>query len=257
MQIVARLEKLLNKIISSITLGEENILRIAICDDKTVWSDFIKKVVEDYMITSEIDMELACFDSGESLLKAEVKFDLIFLDEEMSGLNGLETAMRLRKFDQKVKIVFVTSHTEIMQKAFRVNAYRFVKKDFLEADLIACLKDFLNEVKNEKQMEIDFNGTVVKINQMDIIYISAIRNGTFICCNKEQFVSKLSLKDFEDMLDKELFYRCHRKSVVNISYIDKVDKKIILYNEKSIEYSRRNKGELLELHFQYLFDNAR
>lgn len=191
------------------------------------------------------------------MLNTKEKFDLIFLDEEMEDLNGLETAKRLRKFDQEVKIVFVTCHMEVMQKGFHVNSYRFLEKRFLKESVIECLNDYFTEIKNNKQIEVDFTGTIVKINQKDIMYISAIRNGTFIYCNNEQFVSKLPLKDYESMLDKELFYRCHRNCIVNISYIDWIDKKIVLYRGYSLSYSRRKKAELVELYVKFITDNKR
>lgn len=232
-------------------------MRVAICDDEKVWVDFIKNVVDEYMISNEYDMEVLCFNSGESLLNVKEKFDLIFLDEIMQGLNGLETAKRLRKFDQNVKIVFVTNYIEVMQKAFYVNAFRFIEKNLLEESIVKCLNDYFREIKNDKQIEVDFTGSIIKINQKDIMYITAIRNGSFICCSNEQFVSKLPLKDYENMLDKDLFYRCHRNAIVNISYIDWIDKKITLYKGYTVNCSRRNKAELVKLHVKYLVENAR
>lgn len=232
-------------------------MKIAICDDEQIWIQFIENTINDYLVKYKNVAEILSFKSGESLLESREKFDLIFLDEEMKGISGLETAKRLRKMDDKVKIVFFTSHTDIMQKSFHVDTYRFLEKKMEKQNVEYCLEDYINDRKNERYLEIDVQGVTVMVKQKNIAYITAIRNGTLVYCNYETFVAKCTLKDFEKKLDVELFFRCHRNTIVNISYIDWIDERIILYGGYKIRCSQRRKAELKHLYTKYLVTYAR
>ncbi|RDU21888.1 LytR/AlgR family response regulator transcription factor [Anaerosacchariphilus polymeriproducens] len=232
-------------------------MKIAICEDEQVWNQFIEQTINDYLILYKTVAEVLSFVSGELLLESGIKFDLIFLDEEMKGLSGLETAKRIRKIDEDVKIVFFTSHTDIMQKAFHVNTYRFLDKKMDKQNIFNCLDDYFHDVKNEKYLEIDVQGVEVMIRQKDIVYITAIRNGTLVYCKNETLVAKYTLKEFEERLNQELFYRCHRNTIVNISFIDWIDEKIILFGGYKVKCSQRRKAELKQLYTQYLIKYAR
>lgn len=232
-------------------------MKIAICDDEQIWIRYIEKTINDYLMLHKDVAEILSFISGELLLECQEKFDLIFLDEEMQGMSGLETARRLRKMDDEVKIIFFTSHTDIMQKAFYVNTYRFLDKKMDKQYVEHCLEDYLNDRKNERYLEIDVQGIPVMIKQKDIAYITAIRNGTLVYCNYETYVAKCTLKEFEESLDAELFYRCHKSAIVNISHIDWIDERIILYGGYKVKCSQRRKAELKHLYTSYLVKYSR
>lgn len=230
---------------------------IGVCDDEKIWRDAICNIIHRYFEKKKIASEIFTFSAGEELLDNRKGLDLIFLDVEMKALDGLETAKRIRIFDQDVKIVFLTNHQEIMKKAFRVNAFRFLDKSFKEEDINMCLDDFLKEKQNEKLLEIELNGIPMQIKQKDIMYISAVRNGTMIWCTKESFISKRFLKEYETLMDPDLFFRCHRDTLVNVSYIDQIRDNISLFGGYQIKASKRNKTELKNLYTKYLVENAK
>lgn len=84
-------------------------MKIAVCDDNAVFRSNIKTEVEHYF--QSLDVLVYEYDSGESLLKAKkgTTFDLILLDIEMDGIDGLETARHIREEDTQVLIVLLTS----------------------------------------------------------------------------------------------------------------------------------------------------
>ncbi len=103
-------------------------MRIAICDDEKTFLVKLKKDISDILNGS--DYELAEFQSGESLLFAynEQKYDIIILDIEMNGINGLDTAREIRRCDRSAVMAFLTSYESFAVQGYEVKAERYILK---------------------------------------------------------------------------------------------------------------------------------
>ena len=94
-------------------------MRIAICDDEKNIRELIgNKVVRQYP-----EAEIVFFSSGEELLLSDKHIDILFLDIQMSGKNGMETARELRKKEKGMILIFVTAMEEYVFQAFDVGAF--------------------------------------------------------------------------------------------------------------------------------------
>ena len=80
-------------------------MRIAVCDDDETAVSFLRGLIESY---PKQGLCVDGYSSGEELLGAGRIYDMIFLDIDMKGIDGIETARRIRAHDRKVKIVYVT-----------------------------------------------------------------------------------------------------------------------------------------------------
>ena len=97
-------------------------MKIAVCDDEKIFlSDITEKI---YRIVSRLDHDVFQFTSAEELLASQTAFDLIFLDIEMGGMDGMSAARIIREKDAGIPIVFLTSHTEMAIEGYEVNASR-------------------------------------------------------------------------------------------------------------------------------------
>ena len=104
-------------------------MRIAICDDEKNIRELIgNKVAKQYP-----DAKIVFFSSGEELLLSEEKIDILFLDIQMNGKNGMETARQLRKKDKKIIIIFVTAIEDYVFQAFDVGAFHYLVKPIEDA----------------------------------------------------------------------------------------------------------------------------
>lgn len=100
-------------------------MNIAICDDNVNFVNWLEEIV--LHAPHEVDIFL---DGGELLSyidKSRSSYDTIFLDIEMNGLNGIETAKKIRKNNQNVLIIFVTEYQEYVYDVFEVLPFRFLK----------------------------------------------------------------------------------------------------------------------------------
>ncbi|OYP02640.1 hypothetical protein CG709_10585, partial [Lachnotalea glycerini] len=102
---------------------------IAICDNNKKDSLKIETIVKNYMDTKLIPFRMNTFKSGEELLDFHDKFDLVFLDIAMDGMNGIQAGKKLREINRNVKIVYTTSyHQYCIQALNNVHAFAYLEK---------------------------------------------------------------------------------------------------------------------------------
>ena len=103
-------------------------IHIAICDDEKYMSDHIKTLVSDFFRKKNREIRLRIFSSGEELLSGGGQIDICFLDIQMKGMDGMETARRLRADKFQGFLIFITVLKEMVFSSFEVQAYDYLLK---------------------------------------------------------------------------------------------------------------------------------
>lgn len=112
-------------------------LRIAICDDDKILVTQIEEMLNRYLDKKMIDRYIEIFYDGASLERIYEKgdrFDIIYLDIEMSGKNGIEAAKSIRRLDRDVLLIYVSSYETYFMQLFEVEPFRFIKKPIKETE---------------------------------------------------------------------------------------------------------------------------
>ena len=144
-------------------------IKIGICDDNAKIVSKIKRYVESY---DKEKADIRTFKNGEELLAEEEVFDAIFLDIDMDGINGIETAQKIRIYDKDVKIIYITSYTEYTNAAFSVHAFGYLNKPVKQEEIFKQLDEVISYGRKSKKEEhcisfIAIDG-VVRIQPKDI-----------------------------------------------------------------------------------------
>ena len=117
-------------------------MKIMICDDEIYIRDTLKQRLKEYY--SSLDVLILSASSGEELLRLVEREQgdvfCIFLDIEMEGMDGLETARRLRAEYPALPILLLTSHTELALEGYEVQAFRFLAKPLRQEKLVEALR---------------------------------------------------------------------------------------------------------------------
>ena len=103
-------------------------IHIAICDDEKYMSDHIKTLASDFFRKKNREIHLRTFSSGEELLSGGGQIDICFLDIQMKGMDGMETARRLRADKFQGFLIFITVLKEMVFSSFEVQAYDYLLK---------------------------------------------------------------------------------------------------------------------------------
>lgn len=202
-------------------------LRIGICDDETEARDGLRFQLEKILDeqTEEIVYEFTSGNNAQKWLqKYPGQIDLLFLDVEMSGMNGMETAMKIREFDRNLLIVFVTGYRDYVFDGYRVGALDYLVKPVSFDRLFEVYhraKKLLAEKQDETFVVKNSDG-VYRFAYEDILYFYSDRRLVNLVTERGiyPFYEKL------DVIAQKLgmpFVRIHQRYLVNGSKVEHLD----------------------------------
>lgn len=252
-----------DKIVVIINMGTKDdmnkrIIRVAICDDEPIIQNIIKNSCEKYLIQIDIPYSIKLFNSGDIFLNNNEEIDILFLDVDMPGINGFEVAKEINKRYKNIFIIFITSHSEMIQEAFKVRAFRYLFKPLNDEEFFEAIKEAVDELFNSSEIILEQRDGSVLIDKRNIIYIESLGDGTVLYTDSEKYVNNFPLKKWIEILDDISFYQCHRSYIVNFSYVKKIEiSKLILKNDYTLPVSVRNRKITKEKLYGYIRQNSR
>ena len=143
-------------------------MNIAVVDDEKVILEQISGLVRKQMPDCCLDI----YATGEEVLEAKKHLDIVFLDIQMDGMNGIETARRLRERQDDIVLIFVTGNREYVFDALDLYAFHYLLKPVDENKFREVLERAAGEVAKKKEKR----GLFIKkrnltLDQADILYI--------------------------------------------------------------------------------------
>lgn len=202
-------------------------LHIAICDDEERDLKKLEKLILEYADNNDIMCKVFAFSDGVDLLTEKKKFDLVFLDIEMPGMNGIETAQKIREQDMSVPIVYITSYSKYWRSAYKVHAFDFISKPYDVKDIQEVFRDFFNMVKESESRVIPINTDkgVVYQNVEEICYLLIEQRKTILVGTLySEYTATEFLSDLKEKIDSDQFFLTHRSCLVNLKYVNNLSK---------------------------------
>lgn len=211
-------------------------MRIAICDDEKIFRDSLKKELENYAKKYSIDFAYSDFSSGELFLLSSTDFDLIFMDYQMSKVNGIDTVYKLRLRNDETTVIFISNYDEIVFDSMKVQTYRFLRKPVSTEKLYEALNSFIKKYNSEKYILLynEDEDKVYRTSESTIIYAQADNIYTRVSTTKDFYIFKATLSKFERGLKSDFFYRSHRSFVINFNYINSYTRSEIRFENNEI-----------------------
>ena len=224
-------------------------MQIAIVDDELEWQIKVKEYLKKYWSSKSLNIDMfidgAEFDYGK-------EYDVVFLDVEMKNRDGFETAKLYRKTHENAIIIFLTSHQELCNRGYMVNAFRYIDKGNLEEELDEALTAF--EDIHKRYHIITFhipNMGDVTCRIKDIFYIETEKRNVIIHTNREDIYSNKKIEELEKELREFGFFRCHKSYIINLDKIDYFDKMNVYFVDgRKAMVSSRKFHELKLRHLQ-------
>ena len=196
----------------------------------------LKEHLDKYSMQRHVDLDYYDYTSGRDLLASNIKHDIIFMDYQMDGLDGLETSDQLRKKNIDIPIVFLTSYPHVVFDAFKVNAFRFLVKPIDMEKLTDTMDSFLHDLDDSNYILVKTDETNKRINIKDIVYVEASGKYCYIRDNEDSVLYKGTLAEIEEKLPQDMFFRSHRTYLVGFRHITSHTSTSILFdnNERAL-----------------------
>ena len=231
-------------------------MRIAICDDEKN----IRELIGDKVAKQYPEAEIVFFSSGEELLLSDMQMELLFLDIQMSGRNGMEIARELRKKDKNVLLIFVTAVEEYVFQAFDVGAFHYIVKPINEAKFIDVLRKAVDELDSkrkdvneteERYLMINSGGVHTKVIFDDIVYAEIFNRKIVIHKLNDTIEYYGKMSDLESLAG-DSFFRPHRAYLVNFKYVEKYDASTVYLENGSVLMAKQNYPEFVKRYMKYI-----
>lgn len=200
-------------------------MNIAICDDD--WSAVctIKKLVDMYMSERVIETNIYTFKSGKELLDAQIRYDIVFLDIEMPGINGLEVHKKLKDRYMDTIDVFITSHDSYIDDALRLLPYGFIQKPVEKERFFKVLTGLIQEYNNQdEEIAVRTNDGIIKIKKSHIVYAAIERRKVLLQTLETCIEANEPFSYWKEKLRDKLFFQVHQSYIVNMRYVKSITK---------------------------------
>lgn len=231
-------------------------ITIVICDDEQAFINRMKDYIRRFSEETKEEFSVREFTSGQALLNIyNGGFQIIFLDIKMPGLDGIETAKRIRQMDSNVIIIFLTSIIKYVLAGYNVNASNYLLKPLDYRKFKVEMEKAVTKILSSKKGYITVKNDrgFFKIYLSTLKYIETYQRNTMIHTTREDIISYKKMQEHEKALEGYPFVRCHTSYIVNLQYIDNIiGNDLTLSTGEIIPISKQKKKDLMQNLAEYL-----
>ena len=170
-------------------------MRIAICDDDKEFLTNMSALLE--RSEQGLDISVTCYQAGEKLLEdyqaQKVRYDVIFMDIELDGIDGITLGKQLKALDEEMLLVFLTNYQEYAIKGYEARAFRYLLKPVDEACIKRLLADIRREQGGKHTLRIAVDGGEILLPLEKIYYMDAQKKYTTVYVKERQYLTRVSL----------------------------------------------------------------
>lgn len=241
-------------------------IKVLIIDDEKNNRMKIRELIETHCPNLAIAGEADGVESGWQAIQEHAP-ELVFLDIRMGDGDAFDLLNRMGNIN--FKVIFITAFEEYALKAIKFSALDYLLKPVIPGEIKAAvakaekqivkdlnyqLSELSNNLRQVKNKRIVLK-TVEKLHFIpvqEIIRCEAEKNyTTFYLTEKRKIVVSGSLRDYEDILAEQGFYRLHKSHIVNLNFVESFEKSdggtVLLSNGSHVPVALRKKNQLIEL----------
>ena len=236
-------------------------MKLAICDDEKRIRDIIAESVKE--VSEKIEIEF--YSDAKGILSASFDCDILFLDIQMPGIDGMGAARMLRSSGKKTVIVFVTALEDQVFNAFDVGAFNYIVKPFTKAKIIEVFKRAVKQAEDQRLVEaaiseqeeagrtitVKSGGTNTRVILSEVQYAEIYDRRIILHMESSDDIEYYGrISDLENIAGKD-FFRVHRAYLVNLGAVKSYDSKYVHMSDADIPVARGKYQELIRAYMSY------
>ena len=230
-------------------------MRIAVVDDEKKATDLIMKYIKRFGEENDSVMETRVYENPNDFLSAyRSDIDLVLMDIEMPGLNGIETARELRRMDPNVTLIFITNMAQYAINGYEVDAVDFVVKPVSYADFAMKIQKAMRYIsqRQDAKVTVETSEGMVIVSISDIHYIEVVRHYLEYHTKHGIIRTRGVMKETEEALRGYHFVRCNHGYLVNLKYVYAISGNMVQVAGDELAISRNKKSEFLTEFTKYV-----
>lgn len=236
-------------------------LRIAVCDSRRTDREELSAALERELSARNVEFATVQYDRGEFLLwdleeSQDIHFDLIFIDCLLSGMSGMDVIRQIRRSDRTVSVIIVSASPDYAREGHEVNAIAYLLKPLDEGRLSAALDLFFEDrrINEGEYLQIGERGAERRVRFGDIQYITIHAHYVTVQTTQGKMEFYGTILEMESRLPKPNFLKCNRGCIINMDYVESVDKDFVMSDGAVIPIKVRERKEIREQYYRYVLD---
>lgn len=228
---------------------------VALVEDNPAEAELLQEYFRRYCSDNAVNIEVKWFTEGEKfLLNYQPIYDLVLMDINLRAMNGMETATRLRRLDQSVALIFITSMARYAIRGYEVDAMDYLLKPVAYPKFCSRIQRALCKCRQEQTQTILINISdgVYRIATSRIKYVEVADHCLVYHTTEGNLNTYGKLKDVEEKLDKTQFIRCNRCYLVNLAFVRAVRGFTLVVDGEELQISRPKRNTVMEALNNYL-----
>ncbi len=229
-------------------------MKLAIVEDEKVHQDYLVNMLEKASEGLDLTLSLHIFDSAEKFLMTcdDYYFDGILLDIVLDDMNGYKLAEEIRIVNDHVQLAFITGETDYVYKGYNVDACSYLLKP-IKQDQINNLLITLNKrmITLDKGILVQTSEGLMNLYQKEIKYIESQNHVTNVYTGKDMITTKNKMKQWDLDLDTKVFFKVHRSYIINLCYVERIEKKNVLVDGTLVPIARGNWESLMKVYMKF------
>ena len=191
------------------------------------------------------------------MISSGFKPDILFMDIQMPGKDGMETARIVRRNNKDMILIFVTAVEEYVFQAFDVGAFHYLVKPFSDDKFEEVVKRAIKTIgenssneNDDKYMMIQSAGSHIKVFLRDIVYAEVFNRKVIIHTRNADIEYYGKLQDLCDIAGAD-FFRTHRAYLVHFKYVVKYDANCVTLENGTAMIAKQNYPEFVKQYLKY------
>ena len=237
-------------------------LRIAIVEDDPEDQNRLQQMLRQFADTCQEKCAVTVFGGGAEFLgKYRPEYDLVLMDVEMPGMNGLDTARELRTLDASVILIFITNMAQYAIRGYEVDALDFAVKPVTYPMLAMKMQRALGRLQMragqaDKEMTVKDGERVLRIRQADLTYVEVQGHRVIAHTTGAIYRVRGTLGGFEKELDAAGFQRCNNCYLVNLAHVSSVEGHTVTVGGDRLQISQPRRKAFIRALNAYLCGDA-
>jgi len=234
-------------------------MRILICDDDALIIEQLQKHIRSFFKNISLKCpEIVCFSDGESLLADTGEKDILFLDIEMPGINGIYVGNELKRANDNIIIFVVTSYSEYLDDAMRFHVFRYLSKPLDINRFFRNMKDAIDLYNTMTiNLPIETKQGVHTLPASSVIAVEAQGRKVTVHTILRDFESVHNMQYWLELLPKNLFFQTHRSFIINFEHVTNFDRNLIYMTAGLSAYLTKRKYSLFKESYLLYLESTR
>ena len=185
-----------------------------------------------------------CASGSEFLTLPKEKWDLVLMDVEMPGQNGIETARQLRRVNERATIIFITNYIQYALEGYEVQAFRYLLKPIDAAQFEQVVGTALDEIHHRQTAYLQLKGRseIIRLAIDELIYAETERGHLLLHTPAKVLEGYSTMEKLEQELKQEAFFRCHSSFLVALEAVRQIEKQdVVLKDGTRVPVSKNRK----------------